>query len=142
MTAQPVFELAISLPFKIDDFGTVAATIDQSKIFADRLRAVLGTALGERLYRPEFGCEAASIVYEDEDTVLNTIDADIRTAIKNFLPLLTIEAIEVSIDEYTRQITVEVVYSTPDATGYRLKVGVATIDGTQPISEEITWLTQ
>lgn len=142
MSVQPAFELAISMPFTIDDFGTVGATIDQSKIWADRLRAVVGTALGERVYRPEFGCAAATSVYEDEEIVLATIQTDIRDSIKNFLPLIDTEKIDVTIDEYTRQITVEVVYSTPDATGYRIKVGVATIDGVNPISEEITWLTQ
>jgi phage baseplate assembly protein W len=142
MADNVVSELAISLPFKIDAFGTVGATNDQSKIWADRARSVIGTALGERVYRPNFGCEAAASIYESEELVLSTIDADIRSAFTTYLALLSIIDVLVSVDEYTRVITAEIRYATPTAAEYLIKVGLATIDGNNTIQEDISWQIQ
>lgn len=142
MTITVVNELAIALPFVIDDFGTVNATAEQDKIWADRVRGVIGTALGERVYRPEFGCEAALVSFDNEELVLNTIEDSIRASFQSFLPLLALESVLVSVDEYTRVINVEVVYSTTGGASYLIKVGIATINGTNPISEEISWQIQ
>lgn len=142
MTTSIVNELAIALPFSIDAFGTVNATVEQEKIWADRVRSVIGTALGERVYRPEFGCDAALVTYDDEEIVLSTIESSIRTAFQEFLPLLALHAVQVTVEELTRVIYVEVVYSTTGGADYLIKVGIATIDGTNPVSEEIAWQIQ
>jgi len=142
MAFQAVSELAIALPFSIDAFGQVAATSDQSKIWADRVRAVLGTALNERIYRPEFGCAVASGVYENEEYILSTIEQEIQEAFGAFLPLLSLDEVEVTIDEFTRVITAEVQYSTPGGADYITKVGIATVQGTDPIVEEMKWQAQ
>lgn len=142
MAFQAISELAISLPFSIDAFGQVAGTSDQSKIWADRVRAVLGTAVNERVYRPDFGCAAAMGIYENEEFILGTIERDIQEAFDAYLPLLSLEQVNVGIDEYTRIITAEVEYSTPGGANYISKVGIATIQGTNPIVEEMKWQAQ
>ena len=48
-------EIAMSLPFSIDPYGKVSSTTDQKKIWADKVRSVLGTALRERVMLPTFG---------------------------------------------------------------------------------------
>lgn len=136
------YELAISLPFKIDPFGTVAATADQNKIWMDRVRSVIGTAMGERVFRSEFGCAVAGRTYDPEESVVAAIEDDIRAAFLSNLPLLTLVSIEVFLDEYTRVITAEVAYSTPTTSEVLVQVGIATLNGENPISEEIIWQTQ
>ena len=139
MALRPSLELAIALPFQIDAYGTILATVDQSKIWADRVRSVIGTAIGERIYRPEFGCAAAFKIFETEETTVNLVEEDIRRAFISFLPLCRLDETIVSVDEINRIINVEVVYTTPTAEQYALEVAIATINGTNPISEEITW---
>jgi phage baseplate assembly protein W len=48
-------EKTIALPFSVDPYGKVTVASDQSKIWADRVRSVIGTFLRERVMRPEFG---------------------------------------------------------------------------------------
>lgn len=142
MSISPLNEIAIALPFKIDSFGTVNASIDQSKIWQDRVRSVIGTAFGERVYRPLFGCAAATNIYESEEFILSTIEEDIRIAFQQFLPLLSLNSVEITLEESTRTIFAEVNYSTPSSAQYLIKVGIATIDGTNPVQEDIVWQTQ
>jgi phage baseplate assembly protein W len=138
----PVNEIAISLPFKIDSFGTISATVNQSKIWQDRVRSVIGTALGERVYRPGFGCDAANKIYETEEYLMGTIEQDIKTAFQKFLPLLSLDSIEVSLEDFTRTIFAEVTYSTSASAQYLIKVGIASIDGTNTLQEDILWQTR
>jgi len=142
MAISSMRELCMSLPFRIDEYGTIAATVDQSKIWADRVRGVIGTALGERVYRPEFGCRAATSVFETEEETEALLTSEIRNAFLNYLPMCALEDVVVSIDEQTRLITAEVTYSPPNSNSASLQMGVATINGDQPISEEFPWQTQ
>lgn len=139
MAVRPVLELCISLPFRVDEYGTIAATVDQSKIWADRVRSVVGTALGERVYRPDFGCRAATSAFETEEETEAVLTSEIRNAFLDFLPLCVLEDVVVSVDEQTRVITAEVTYTPPNSNTFAVQVGVATINGDQPISEDITW---
>lgn len=139
MAIRPIRELTMSLPFRIDEYGTVAATVDQSKIWADRVRSVVGTAVGERVYRPEFGCDAATTVFETEEETEALLTTEIRNAFLDYLPLCSLEGVVVVVDEQTRVVNAEVTYTTPDSNTFSLQIGVATINGDQPISEEITW---
>lgn len=141
MGLRPALELAMSLPFRIDEYGTVAATVDESKLWADRVRSVIGTAIGERIYRPEFGCRAAQTVFETEEATEAILQADIRSAFQSYLPTCGLESVEVSYDEPSQILTAEVTYSTPSSDIASIQVGVATLNGDQPISEEITWQT-
>jgi phage baseplate assembly protein W len=142
MSLIPINEIAISLPFKVDSFGTISATVDQGKIWQDRARSVVGTAVGERVYRPKYGCEAANKMYESEELLLSTIEEDVRTSFQQFLPLLSLSSVEVSLQEETRTINVEISYATPSSAEYLIKIGIATIDGLSPIQEEIAWQLQ
>ena len=139
MAIRPIRELSMSLPFRVDEYGTISATIDQSKIWADRVRAVIGTAIGERVYRPEFGCTAATSAFETEEETEAILLAEIRNAFLDYLPLCLLEEVTVSVDEQTRIVNAEVTYTPPNSSTFSLQVGVATINGDQPISEEITW---
>lgn len=140
MALAPVTELAIALPFKIDALGKVAATVDQAKIWADRARSVIGTALGQRVYRPNFGCNATLGVYDSEEYVLETIKDDINVAFQSFLPLLTILEIQTEISPETRILTVDVSYSTPGGVDYQVRLGIATVEANGTVSEEFKWL--
>lgn len=142
MSLSPVTELAISLPFKIDALGKVGATVDQSKIWADRVRSVIGTALGQRVFRPEFGCNAALSVFNSEELVLRLIEEDITFAFQSHLPILVLDGVTAEVDPDTLVINVDVSYQTPNGADYAVQLGIATIDGNNPLSEEFAWQIQ
>lgn len=142
MALTPLSEIAISLPFKVDALGKVGATITQEKIWLDKVRSVIGTSLGQRVYRPGFGCNATLGIFDTEDYVLRTIEEDISTAFANFLPLLVLDAVDVRLNGETQTITVEIQYETPSGSTNAVRLGIATISGNNPISEEFSWQTQ
>jgi phage baseplate assembly protein W len=142
MATTPLSELAISLPFKVDALGKVGATITQEKIWLDKVRSVIGTSLGQRVYRPSFGCNATLGIFDTEEYVLNTIEEDISRSFASFLPLLVLESVEVSVDAETETLTVEVQYETPSGSSNAVRLGIATINGNNAISEEFSWQTQ
>lgn len=106
---------AISLPFRIDGYGRVASTSDPSKIWADRVRSVLMTSLGERLMRPFFGSTVTDEVYDILDEVPELVFAAVSQAFADFLPRLTFNDVEViQEDEEAGTISLEVSYTLPD----------------------------
>lgn len=139
MALQPVRELAMVLPFKIDSNGKIAATTDQSKIWQDRVRSVIGTAFGQRVYRPEFGCEAAGASFEPEQDVVNNIQQQIRKSFQKHLQLLSLKNVVVEIEQETRRILVSIEYSVPQGGRLLTQFGIAFIDGTNTIQEEVSW---
>lgn len=139
MALQPLRELAISLPFRIDSLGKVAATGSQDKIWADKVRGVIGTIPGQRVYRPDFGSAAGGRVYDSEEDVLASLEPQIRTAFKKHLPLLSIDSVSVDLDPVSRVITAEINYIVPSGADFVVRIGIATLNGTDPISEETQW---
>ena len=73
-----VTELAISLPFSINEFGSVANTTSQEKIWADRVRVAVGTGLNERVMRPDYGVDVRSALMDTTEAA----EALIRTEVK------------------------------------------------------------
>lgn len=129
-------EVSFSLPFTIDAYGKVASTSDYSKLWADRVRVTLGTALGERVMRPEFGSLIPFTVFNGEEDATSTIETEVRYVFGNQLNLLTLSQTDVTFDEYTGVISVTVVYALPNRDEVTTTVGIVTVRGTNPTAEE------
>ena len=52
----------MSFPLKLDPNGAVAVSHDEDNI-EQCIKIILGTAKGERLYRPAFGCAIHDLVF-------------------------------------------------------------------------------
>jgi phage baseplate assembly protein W len=130
-------EKAISLPFAIDAYGKVAQTQDQSKIWADRVRSVIGTTLRERVMRPTFGTIIPYAMFENEDNAQSEIEVEVTRAFTEQLPLLSLSSVTSSADQYTNTLSVEVVYSLPNNEVVSTVVGLVLIQGAEPIYQEL-----
>ena len=73
-------EKSLSLPFSIDAYGKVSVTSEQSKIWADRVRSVLGTSLRERVMRPTFGTLIPYAIFEGAETAEAEIKAEVEVS--------------------------------------------------------------
>jgi phage baseplate assembly protein W len=130
-------EKTIALPFSIDSYGKVSSTQDQSKIWADRVRSVLGTALRERIMRPTFGTLIPFAIFETDTTADSQIRVEVEKAFGEQLPLLNLQSVVVTVDEYTNVLTVEVIYGLPNNEVVSTLVGLVLVDGANPIYQEL-----
>jgi len=129
-------ETAISLPFSLDPYGAILATTDQSKIWSDRVRSVIGTNYHERVLRPLFGSLVPSAFMETTDAAEALINSEVATAFGTYLPLLTLQSTDITYDEYTNEMQVTITYSLPDTTTEATTIAIITVDGANPASEE------
>jgi len=129
-------EVAISLPFRVDPYGKISVSSDQQKIWADRVRSVLGTALRERVMQPLFGTEIPYSLFSTQEDAAILIERETQSAFEIQLPLLTLQSVTTTFDEFTGIINVSTVYDLPNNTQVETVVGVAYIQGTNPIYQE------
>lgn len=130
-------EKALSLPFSIDSYGNVSSTSDQSKIWADRVRSVLGTTVRERVMRSGFGTLIPFSLFDTESSAMSQVKTEVNKAFITQLALLRLDKTTVTVDEYTRVLTIEVIYALPNNEVVSTIVGVVLIDGANPIYEEL-----
>lgn len=130
-----ISEYTITLPFSISDFGSVSSTTSQEKIWADRVRSVVGTSVLERVMRPQFGTDIPRTIFETEEVMRSKIEEEISKAFAFYLPLLTLDTVSTEFDERTNVITATILYQLPNEEEATVSVGIATISPDQPISE-------
>lgn len=123
-------ETAISLPFSIDPYGKVAQTTDQTKIWADKVRSVIGTALKERAMRPTFGTDIPSAVFENQEDADGRILELVSTSFNNQLPRLDLQSVSNSFDQYSGTLTVDITYALPNEEIVSTTVGLIVVSGT------------
>lgn len=130
-------EYAISLPFSIDSYGKVTSTADQSKIWSDRVRSVLGTTIRERVLRPTFGTLIPFALFNTETGAIAQVEAEVNKAFSDQLGLLNLQRVNVTVDQYTNVLTVEAIYGLPNNEVISTVVGLVLVDGANPIYQEL-----
>ena len=88
------------------DMTTGEPDIDRS------LEILLGTALGERVMLPEYGCNMEDLLFEPIDTGLQTVMFDrVETAILYYEPRIEVENLEVDTSRATEGVVlIKIVY--------------------------------
>jgi phage baseplate assembly protein W len=132
-------ELALSLPFSVNPYGRISTTTERSKIWQDRVRSVIGTFLGERVMRPNFGADVVDAVHETSEEAVIIIETQVRQAFNTYLPTLTLTNVITNYDESTGIMEVEIVYSLPEATVEDVSsttIGLVRIAGNLPPLQE------
>jgi len=136
MGRKVMAEVTLALPFSINAYGEVTSTTDQRKIWADRVRFVIGTNLQERILNPDFGTLVPSAFMQTADDAIGLITAEVERAFPSFLELLTLNGVDVSFDEYTGTTNVNITYGLPNGEVTNTVVAVTYIGGNQISVEE------
>lgn len=85
----------LAFPLRIDHTGRFALTSGAEDIEGS-IRAVLVTAPGERVMRPEFGCRIWDLVFEPiNDNTLGLMAQAVRDALSQWEPRATVEQVRV-----------------------------------------------
>ena len=134
ISSQPI---AMTLPFSIDRFGNIATTVDQKKIWSDRVRSAVGTAVTQRVMRPDFGTAIPQLLFDSVDVVRDALESEITLVFANYLPVLGFEELNINYDERQNILSVDIRYRLPDNTEELVTLGVATLNGNEIIREDI-----
>jgi phage baseplate assembly protein W len=91
---------ALMFPFRLDPRGVFAATTNYNEIVRGQVIDALMTNLGERQYRPRYGCDIQAALFDPTDELVR---ADTASIIKSRLEQLVTRALirNVSIAEGT-----------------------------------------
>ena len=85
-------------PLKFEN-GTVAMSEAEEDV-EESLHILLGTYPGERLMRPDYGCRLRDYCFRNyEESTIVQLDEEIRNAIDNFEPRVTVENTDYKMDE-------------------------------------------
>jgi phage baseplate assembly protein W len=106
---------AISVPFRFDGYGNVATSTAPSKIWAGRVRSVLGTPVGQRVMRLDFGSELPNNLFDIAVTTPGFIEAGVTSAASRWLPDIEVVDVEVT-DDNTNDVSVNITYQIPEST--------------------------
>jgi phage baseplate assembly protein W len=131
-----VSEVAIALPFRVDSFGAVTKTVSQEKIWSDRVKVAVGTAVTERVMRPDYGNEIAASVHKNTEETQQIIRQETELVFSRDLPLLSLVSVETYVDTLTAVLTADITYSLPNRTEEVVTLGFAKLTGNLPISED------
>ena len=98
----------LSYPYRVDGGGRTATTQDPARHARDLIEAVLFTAPGERVNRPEFGSGLLELLFDTNSEALDTAaDFLIRSSVQRHLSeLLTISGLTIRRDEGKLEITI------------------------------------
>jgi len=105
---------AITFPFTIDPFGVANTTTSQEKIYQDRVLTLLSTSVGERPMRATYGTDLATALFETQGNAAKAIETAIRTAMRTWLPELTVENIEIAATDDSGRVQVNLSLVLPD----------------------------
>jgi len=122
-------EVALTLPFSINAYGSVSSTTDQSKIWSDRVRFVIGTNLQERILDPQFGTLVPEAFMQTQDDAESLIVSEVERAFPMQLELLSLQGVEVSFDDYSSTTSVNIIYGLPNGEVTNTVVAVTYIGG-------------
>jgi hypothetical protein len=87
--------------------------------------------------RPTLGTIIPFSLFNSEESAVAEIRAEVNKAFGEQLQLLTLEKVNVTSDEYTNVLNIEVVYGLPNNEVVSTIVGLVLIDGAKPIYEEL-----
>lgn len=94
--------LGITLPIKLGSNGYFNSTVDVAEQVKSNLTNLLLTQKGERPFLPDFGCDLPLILFENiSNDAIAEIDAAIQTAIKMWMPFISIGNLSVTTDEFS-----------------------------------------
>jgi len=119
---------AISYPYTLDTNGLVASAGTATKLYLDRVVTLLSTNVGQRPMMPEYGTDWSTSLFENENNYRRAIPIAISNAIRKWLPDIAVEKVELSGDEYSGIVYVNLSLKLPNNTIATMKINTGTFN--------------
>lgn len=132
-----VIEKALSYPFRLDDYGNIAVTSDETSIWADRVRSVIGTVIGERVMRPDFGTKVSFAAFATRTAMEDIVRREVERGFYLHLPLLTVLDVTFDFNDVENLVSASITYELPDKKQSSTNVGIVVLSQNNPPYEEI-----
>jgi len=129
-------EVAISLPFALNAYGSINFTTSQSKLWSDRVLSVIGTLVGERVMDPTFGTEIPESLFNSTQRMEEVIPVEVQKAFSTYLPALTLVDTIINTDPTNGSVYLDIVYGLPNDEQTNTVVALVAIAGKNPPVEE------
>ena len=101
--------------------GKFETTADPDQVWANRVTMVVASRLGERVMRSDYGVALNELIFEN--SLGDTPEDSIRTAIVRWLPNITVQSVTITKPD-TSSYEIIVMYSTPDRKYLTTTVGL------------------
>lgn len=99
-----------AFPVSTDSRGDIEVSTAEDDI-RESIRIILGTAKGERLMRPDFGCDIHDHVFSAvTPATLNLIESSVREALVRWEPRIDVESIDADTAENPNEVLIEIEY--------------------------------
>lgn len=86
-----------AFPLRTDPTGNIALVCREREI-EEAIRLILGTVVGERPMRPEFGCRIHDYVFAPADaTTAGLIAYEVRASLRRWEPRIEVEDVDVDV---------------------------------------------
>ena len=117
MNADDYYGRSMSFPLQIDGMGGVAEANGVDKV-EQAIRIVLGTQYGERVMRPQFGCNLKSLVFAPNNApTANLARYYVTEGLRRWEPRIDVVDVTVTNDNNNDTLRIEIRYrlkNTPD----------------------------
>lgn len=88
--AREFLGTGLAFPLSVDPYGKLATASAEQKI-AQSIVMILGTARGERLMRPEFGCGVHDLVFSaNDDASIGRVIDEVNRALVSYEPRIDV----------------------------------------------------
>jgi hypothetical protein len=87
--------------------------------------------------RPNFGTLIPFALFNTETGAIAQVEAEVNKAFSQQLGLLSLQKVNVTVDQYTNVLTVEAIYGLPNNEVVSTVVGLVLVDGANPIYQEL-----
>jgi phage baseplate assembly protein W len=119
---------AISYPYNLDTNGVVTSVNTTTKLYLDRVLTLLSTNVGQRPMMPDYGTDWSTTLFENENNYRRAIPVAISNAIRTWIPDVSVEKVELSGDEYSGIVYVNLFLKLPNNTIATMKINTATFN--------------
>lgn len=104
-----------AFPIRVNVQGSVQLSSDTPNL-EESIKIILGTKLGERVYRPNFGCRLSELVFESMNTqTMLLIRLHIEEALETWEPRIILRNILTIPDPTSGRVDVEIIYTPKDS---------------------------
>jgi phage baseplate assembly protein W len=95
--------VGLSFPLRADEAGKIAWSKYEDSI-KESIMIILGTAMGERVMRPDFGCELQKLVFSVNDTSTASLAIFyVEEALRKWEPRIELIKVDANIDDNERE---------------------------------------
>jgi len=109
-SAQPHFGCGLSFPLQIDARGNLQLSAGEQSV-EESMSLILGTQLGERVYRPTFGSRLAELAFAPLNTqTLLSIRLHVEEALTAWEPRIQLEAVRTEPDPVRGRVDIVIDY--------------------------------